>query len=59
MQMRLDLLMPVGCAIGVWTVVPVGATPQTSRATIGEAEATERAAMKATMVDLKEGILIY
>ena len=51
------LLIPAGSASGVWEAVPVGAAPQMSRATRGDAEATERAAVMAMMVDVKEGIL--
>ena len=51
------LLISAGSANGVWAVVPVGATPQTSRATRGDAETTERAAVMAMMADVKEGIL--
>ena len=49
--------MSAGCASGAWAAVPVGATPQISRAASGDAEATERAAMMA-MIDLEEGILM-
>ena len=51
------LLIPAGSASGVWAAVPVGATPQMSRATRGDAEVTERAAVIAMIVDVKEGIL--
>ena len=51
------LLISAGSASGVWGAVPVGAAPQMSRVARGDAEATERAAVMAMMVDVKEGIL--
>jgi hypothetical protein len=51
------LLMSAGSASGVWGAAPVGAAPQTSRAARGDAEATERTAVMAMIVDVKEGIL--
>jgi hypothetical protein len=50
-------LIPAGSASGVLGVVPVGAAPQMSRAIRGDAEATEKAAVIAIIMDVKEGIL--